>query len=89
MRMAIRRNDRQPWPSISMGTGFADLAAGIPNRSVAGAEYAGAIGIVYGSSGGLSSFHSQFLTQDSPGIEGRARGWAFFGLSMTSGDFDG
>jgi hypothetical protein len=71
------------------GDGFADLAAGIPNRSVAGAEYAGAIGIVYGSSGGLSSFHSQFLTQDSPGIKGRAHGWAFFGLSTTSGDFDG
>jgi hypothetical protein len=71
------------------GDGFADLAAGIPNRSMAGAEYAGAIGIVYGSSAGLSSFHSQFLTQDSPGIEGRARGWAFFGESTTSGDFDG
>jgi hypothetical protein len=32
------------------GDDFADLAAGIPNRSVAGAEYAGAIAIVCGSS---------------------------------------
>ena len=37
----------------------------------------------------LSSSHSQFLTQDSPGVKGRAREWGFFGESTTSGDFDG
>jgi len=71
------------------GDGFADLAAGIPYRSVAGFEYAGAIEVVYGSPTGLSSSFSQFLTQDSPGIKGRAKGWAFFGESTTSADFDG
>ena len=71
------------------GDGYADLAAGSANRRVNGHEYAGSLHVVYGSSTGLRSAHSQHLTQDSPGIKGRAQGWAFLGQSITSGDFDG
>ncbi len=71
------------------GDGFADLAAGSEYRKVNGHEYAGSIHVIYGSPQGLRSSASQFLTQDSPGIKGRAQDWAFFGQSITSGDFDG
>ena len=71
------------------GDGYADLAAGSEYRKVNGHEYAGSVHVIYGSPPGLRSSHSQFLTQDSPGIKGRAQDWAFFGQSITSGDFDG
>ena len=71
------------------GDGYADLAAGSAERWVNGHEHAGAVDVTYGSPDGLGSSNSQFLTQDSPGIKGRAQDGAFFGQSMTSGDFDG
>ena len=71
------------------GDGYADLAAGMPDRSVDHRELAGAVEIVYGSSRGLAASASDFLTQNSRGIKGRARTWYFVGQSVTSGDFDG
>ena len=71
------------------GDGYADLAAGSGDRSVNGREYAGSVHVIYGSPQGVGSSQSQFLTQNSPGIKGKALGWAFFGQSITSGDFDG
>ncbi len=71
------------------GDGIADLAAGIPYRKVAGAEHAGAVEVIYGSSAGLTPAHTQYLTQNSPGIVGSPNEWAFFGQSTMSGDFDG
>jgi hypothetical protein len=71
------------------GDGYADLVAGSPFRWVDGHEYAGSLHVVYGSPTGLRSAHSQHLTQQSAGIQGRAQDWAFLGQSITSGDFDG
>ena len=71
------------------GDGYADLAVGSADRRVNGHDSAGAVNVIYGSPQGLGSSNSQFLTQDSPGIEGRSQGGASFGQSITSGDFDG
>ncbi len=52
--------------------GFADLAIGIPFKSVGQATGAGAVQILYGSSAGLQAVSpdDQVFTQDSPGGQG-------------------
>jgi hypothetical protein len=51
--------------------GFADLAAGVLLEDVARVDNAGALNVLYGSSGGLQvlSPEDQFWTQDSPDVE--------------------
>ena len=81
------------------GDGFEDKAIGVPREDVDSAigtvNDAGAVHIIYGSSGGLSTtavLPDQLWTQDSPGIlpgpdltEVDDR----FGSSLSSGDFNG
>ncbi|MGH2667858.1 MAG: FG-GAP repeat protein, partial [bacterium] len=55
-----------------------------------GAEgLAGAVHVIYGGPGGLSSSGDQVFHQDSDEINGAAEGSDFFGFSLASGDFDG
>lgn len=68
--------------------GIADLAIGSPGETVGGLAHAGAVSIVYGQTGGLSTTNSQNWTQDSSGIGGVANAGDRFGASLTSGDFD-
>ena len=51
------------------GDGFADIAIGVPNEDQAGADD-GAVNVIYGSAGGLTSTGNQVWSQDSPGIAG-------------------
>jgi hypothetical protein len=47
----------------------------------------GAIGVIYGSSAGLSATGSQVWHQDSPDIEDDSEGSDFFGISLAAANF--
>jgi hypothetical protein len=82
-------------PSDFNGDGIADLAIGVPGEAVGeGSEDAGAVNVLYGRPGGLSTNGNQLWTQDSPGVPGvsegdEEEGGDAFGFSVASGDFDG
>ncbi|MGH7801272.1 MAG: integrin alpha, partial [Thermodesulfobacteriota bacterium] len=71
------------------GDGFDDLAIGVPGEDVGSINSAGAVNVIYGTSGGLSATNDQIFTQDTSGIEDFAEVDDFFGLALTSGDFNG
>jgi disulfide bond formation protein DsbB len=64
----------------------ADLAIGVDNEDV-GADGAGAVHVLYGASGGLSTKGSEFWHQNRPGIVGRAQSLDHFGYSLAAADF--
>jgi hypothetical protein len=71
------------------GNGIADdLVIGVPLEGIGG-ELGGAINVLYGTGGGLSTSGSQFFHQDSPGIEDTPEDFEGFGDSLATGDFDG
>jgi hypothetical protein len=71
--------------------GFSDLAIGVPNEDIGTLRDTGAVNVIYGSSGGLSSTAkpSQIWTQNSPDIEGGAELTDRFGSKLATGDFNG
>ena len=71
------------------GDGWTDLAVGARAEGLDAKIYAGAVHVLYGSAAGLSATGNQFWTQDSPGIKGIANGGDLFGVSLTTGDFNG
>src|SRR5437867_2422192 len=71
------------------GDGFADLAISSIGETVGDAFSAGAVNVLYGSAGGLSSAGNQFWSQDSPGVEGEAGDIELFGWALGTADFDG
>jgi hypothetical protein len=68
--------------------GFADLAIGTPNEDVGSPFDAGAVNVLYGSSGGLTGAGSQYLTQDTGGVPSSPEQSDQFGFALTAGDFD-
>jgi len=70
------------------GDSYADLAIS-SSEAVGVNEYAGAVHIVYGSQGGLSSAGSNMFTQDSPGILGFAEPNDAFGRALGAADLNG
>jgi FG-GAP repeat len=65
--------------------GFADLAVGAPLEGVAGAgDYAGAVSVLYGSAGGLSTSGGRLFTQ----VGSTPEGFDEFGAELAAGDFD-
>ncbi|MDP3767049.1 MAG: esterase, partial [Dehalococcoidia bacterium] len=50
------------------GDGADDLVVGVANEDLPGAPDAGAVNVIYGSSGGLTSAGAQFWHQDIPGV---------------------
>ena len=72
------------------GDGYADLAVGIPSEDLLSIEGAGAVEILYGSAGGLTSrVSNDFWHQDRSGVIDGAEENDFFGSSLAVGDFDG
>jgi FG-GAP repeat len=75
--------------------GFGDLAIGVPGEDLGtpGTDGfiidAGAVNVIYGSTGGLKATNNQFWTEDSPGVLGTAEEGDKFGRSLASGDFNG
>lgn len=68
--------------------GFEDLAVGVPDEAVGGAQNAGAVHVFYGSPAGLTAQDEQLFDQDTPGIGGGSEVGDFFGSALTAGDFD-
>jgi hypothetical protein len=66
--------------------GHGDLAIGAPNDSVGGHPAAGAVNVLYGRSGGLTTAGDQLWTQDTRGIKGIAADNAHFGAALAAGD---
>lgn len=76
------------------GDGKSDIAIGVPleDTSAGGlAAYSGAVNIIYGSTGGLSTsaVPPQFWTQNSTGMAGVAEGDDYFGYSLSTGNYNG
>lgn len=65
----------------------ADLAIGAPGEDVAGAPDGGGVNIVYGSSLGLTTTGTQFLSQDTRGIPSQPVLFEDFGLTLAAADF--
>lgn len=68
--------------------GFDDLAVGVPGENVSGQTDAGAIAIIYGRTGGLSSSGSQGFSQRGA-VPGANEAGDAFGASLAAGDFNG
>jgi hypothetical protein len=67
--------------------GRPDLAIGVPAASVSGGSGAGAVSVLYGSAGGLTTQGAQLWTQNSPGIKSVAREGDRFGRHLLIVDF--
>jgi FG-GAP repeat len=64
--------------------GFADLAAGAPGEAVGARGFAGAVSVLYGSAGGLSTTGGRLFTQ----VAGTVEGGDQFGWALAAGDFN-
>jgi hypothetical protein len=75
--------------------GYDDLAVGIPYETVGGDDDAGAVNIIFGSSGGLKSTIisggkiDETLTQDTYSLFAAAQPDERFGSALETGDFNG
>ncbi len=70
------------------GDGFADLAVGVPEDDMAGAQDVGSVQVLYGSASGPTA-RDQVWHQGVVGVRGAAEGGDLFGYELASGDFDG
>ena len=61
--------------------GFVDLAASAAGRD----EFAGAVSVLQGAAGGLTTIGGQLFTQDSPRVPGVGEPYDHFGFSLTAG----
>jgi hypothetical protein len=68
--------------------GLGDLAVGVPDEAIGSDRFAGAVDVLYGSSGGLTGSGSQFWHQDAAGVVGTAQEEDGFGSSLAAGDFN-
>jgi hypothetical protein len=67
------------------GDGSDDLAVGVPGESIGSVAGAGAVNVLYGSTGGLSATGSDLWFQGSSGIQGTAEKGDHLGVSVSSG----
>src|SRR5262249_7320642 len=67
----------------------ADLAVGSRGEDIGNVQDAGAVTVIYGSVGGLTSSGNQLWTQDSNGIIGTSESGDFFGAELAAGNFGG
>jgi hypothetical protein len=70
------------------GDEFADLAVGVDNESVGSIPGAGAMNVLYGATGGLTTAGSQVFHQDVAGVGSTAEAFDGLGWSLSTGDFD-
>jgi FG-GAP repeat len=64
--------------------GYADLAVGAPGETVGSLASAGAVSILYGSTGGLTAASGRLFTQ----VGGTVEGGDEFGFALAAGDFN-
>jgi len=79
-----------PLHSDFNGDGYDDLAIGVPHESIGTITAAGAVNVLYGSSGGLQadSPDDQVWHQNKPGIRGTCELSDYFGRALAVGDFN-
>jgi FG-GAP repeat len=87
-------SERISWSLATLdlnGDGRDDLAVGTPHSDVGGDPHAnkGAVHLFFGARGGLTARGDRYLTQDSPGVDGRAERFDRFGETLGGADFDG
>ena len=68
--------------------GYDDLAIGIPQENLNAGANAGAVNVIYGSAGGLSTVDDWFH-QNTSGVAGSVQGGDNFGGSLAAGNFTG
>ncbi len=66
-----------------------DLAIGVSQEDFSGIDEAGAVNVLYGFRGGLSSRDNQIWTENTKGIRGVAEEGDYFGEVLAVGDFNG
>ncbi len=71
------------------GDGDDDLTAGGPGESVGAATAAGAVNVIYGSGGGLTSAGNQVFNQDSAGMADASEAGDSLGSALAAGDLNG
>ena len=76
-----------PGPDFN-NDGFGDLAVGVPGEDLGTATDAGAVSVLYGSSGGLAS-DGQVLSQDTAGVPGVSEDGDRFGAALVAVEFNG
>ena len=62
--------------------GYDDMASGASFEN----NFTGAVNVIYGSAGGLTSAGNQFWTQNSPGVLGEDAEYQYFGDASAAGD---
>ncbi|MCX4990300.1 MULTISPECIES: FG-GAP-like repeat-containing protein [unclassified Streptomyces] len=70
------------------GDGFADLAISAPNATVSGVGEAGYLSVVYGSSAGADTTHSELITRATEGVPGDVTEYDSFGSWTAGRDLD-
>lgn len=70
------------------GDGRDDLAIGVRGEMIGGAPSAGAVNVIYGSSGGLTASVDQFWFQGGAGLPEVAEESDAFGTALAAGDFN-
>jgi hypothetical protein len=71
------------------GDNFDDLAIGVSGEDVGTVASAGAVNVIYGSSGGLILTDNEFLHQNIDDILDTAEDSDGFGFALVAGDFNG
>ncbi|CAL9639263.1 FG-GAP repeat protein [Streptomyces sp. enrichment culture] len=75
-------------PEDFNGDGYRDAVLPAPGAHVAGAPYAGAVVVLYGSSSGYRASRHQTISQNSPGVPGTPEGWDRFGTATATADLN-
>ncbi|NYV73343.1 FG-GAP and VCBS repeat-containing protein, partial [Streptomyces sp. UH6] len=71
------------------GDGYQDLAVGARAEAIGTVEYAGAVHVLYGGSGGLTGTGSQFFDRDTAGVPGAVEYGDAFGHRVLLRDVTG
>lgn len=65
-----------------------DLVVGVPEEDIGNVANAGAVSVLYGSAGGVSTGDSQFWSQNTAGIADSCQDGDVFGHALAVGDFN-
>jgi hypothetical protein len=71
------------------GTGFDDLAIGVPGDDIGDAKDAGSVNVLYGSATGITTLHNQLWDQTGLDENGGVEAGDAFGSALAAGDFNG
>jgi hypothetical protein len=82
---AVDADDEDLYGALVVGVPLEDL----PKPGTGEAQDAGAVNVLYGSGGGVTSSGDQLWHQDTDGIQGSAEDFDVFGSALAGGDFDG